>query len=117
MFFAALLENAQDISGIAQIEARERIEKRKDAVEFGVVRRDGRIVDHAQRNAIRTVGLAEPVILQIETAVIVKRGAPQHRAGVHHAVLDVADDLAVAKAARLFRHAQIAGIHEAHEFV
>ena len=34
---------------------------------------------------------------------------------VHHAVIDVADDLVVAKSAGLFRHAQIAGIDEPDE--
>src|SRR5437764_15425788 len=32
-------------------------------------------------------------------------------------MFDIADDLAMTKAARLLRHAQIAGIHEAHELV
>ena len=79
------------------------------------VGRDRRVIDQAQRRAIGAVGLTEAIILQIEAAVVVERGAPQHRAVVHHAVIDVADDLAVAKAAGLLRHAQIAGIDEANE--
>jgi len=34
---------------------------------------------------------------------------------VHHAVIDIADDLAVTQTARLLRHAQIAGIQKADE--
>ena len=34
---------------------------------------------------------------------------------VHHAVIDVANDFAVAKAAGLLRHAQITGIDESNE--
>ena len=34
---------------------------------------------------------------------------------VHHAVIDVADDLAVTQTARLLRHAQVAGIQKADE--
>ena len=52
----------------------------------------------------------------MEAAIVVERRAPEHRAVVHHAVIDVAHDFAVAKAAGLLRDAQIAGIHEADEF-
>ena len=34
LFFAALFEDAQDVSGIAQVETRQRIEERKDAVQL-----------------------------------------------------------------------------------
>ena len=81
----------------------------------GVLGRDRRVVDQPQRRAIRAVGLAEAVILQVNAAVVVERRAPEHRAVVHHAVIDVANDLAVAKAAGLLRHAQIAGIDEPDE--
>ena len=115
MLFAALFEDAQDVSGIAQVEARERIEERQDAADPGVLRRDRCVIVEPERRAIGAVGLAEAVILQVEAAVIVERRAPEHRAVVHHAVIDVADDLVVAKAAGLFRHAQVAGIDEADE--
>ena len=115
LFFAALFENAQDVSRLAQIETRERIKKRKDAVQLRVVGCDRRVIDQAERHAVGAVGLAEAIILQVEAAVIVERRAPEHRAVIHHAVIDVADDLVVAEAAGLFRHAQVARIHEADE--
>jgi hypothetical protein len=59
LFFAALLEDAQDVSGVAQVEPRHRIEKRQDAVDLRVVRRDWRVVVQAERRAVRAVGLAE----------------------------------------------------------
>ena len=112
---AALLENAQNISGIAEVETRERIEERQDAVQQRVGRRDRRVVDETKRCAVRAVGLAEAIIFLVEAAVIIKSGAPQHRAMIHHAVIDVPDDLGMAKSARLLRHPQIAGIDEANE--
>ena len=66
------------------------------------VGRDWCVIDEAERRAVRAVGLAEAIILQIEGAIVIKRRAPQHRAVIHHAVIDVANDFAVAKAARLF---------------
>src|SRR5471032_2564678 len=44
LFFAALFENAQDVAWIAEIKTRERVEKRKDAVQHCVVRCDGRVI-------------------------------------------------------------------------
>ena len=44
LFIAAFLEDAQDISRVAQVEPRDRFEKWQDAVDLGVVRRDGRVI-------------------------------------------------------------------------
>src|SRR5205814_2059835 len=102
LLFAAFLEDAQNVSGVAQIETRQGIEEGENAVKPGVGRRYGSVVDQAQRRAIGAIALAEAVILQIKAAVIVERRAPEHRAVIHHAVIDVADDRVVAKAAGLF---------------
>ena len=115
LLFAAFLEDAQDVSRLAQIETRQRIEERQNAVQLRVLRRDRRVIDQAQRRAVRAVGLAEAIVLQVEAAIVVERRAPQHRAVVHHAVIDVANDFAMAKSAGLLRDAQIAGIDEANE--
>ena len=117
LLFTALLKDAQGISGIAQIETRERIEKRQDAVQHRVGWCDGCVVCDAELHAIGAVGLAEAIVLQIESAVIIKRRAPKHRAMGHHAVLDVANDLGVAEAAGLLGHTQIAWVDEADELV
>ena len=41
---------------------------------------------------------------QIEAAVVVKSRAPQHRAMIHHAMIYIVDDFAVAKSAGLLRN-------------
>src|ERR1700682_5343636 len=71
LFAAAFLENAQNVSRIAQVKTRQRLEERKDSVHQGVFGRDRRVVDQLQWRAIRAISLAEPIILQIEAAVII----------------------------------------------
>src|SRR3979411_1488115 len=71
LFAAAVLENAQNISGISQVKTRQRLEERKDSVRLGVFGRDRRVVDQLQWRAIPAISLAEPIILQVEAAVII----------------------------------------------
>ena len=80
-----------------------------------ILGRDRGVVDKAKWRAVCAISLAEPIILQIEAAIIIKSSAPQHRAMIHHAVIDVANDFAVAKTACLLSDAQIAGIDKADE--
>ncbi len=112
---AAFLEDAQRVARLAEIETRQRLEEREDAVHSRIFRRHRRVVIQPQRRARRAVSLAEDVILLVEPAVVIKRRAPEHRAMVHHAVLHVAHDLAVTQPARFLRHAQIARVHETNE--
>ena len=116
LLFAAFFEDAQDVPRITQVETRQRLNERQNAIEVRIRRRDRGIVDEAKRRAICAISLTETVIFQIEAAIIIKSGPPQHRAVVHHTVIDVANDFAVAKAAGLLRHTQIPGINEADEF-
>jgi hypothetical protein len=81
-----------------------------------ILGRDRGVVDKAKWRAVCAISLAEPIILQIEAAIIIKSSAPQHRAMIHHAVIDVANDFSVAKTAGLLRDTQIPGIDEADEF-
>ena len=81
-----------------------------------ILRPDRRVIHEAKWRAVCAISLAEPIILQIEAAIIIKSSAPQHRAMIHHAVIDVANDFSVAKAAGLLRDTQIAGIDEPDEF-
>lgn len=115
LFFAALFEDAQDVSRITQIETRQGLNERQNAIEVRIRGRDLSIVDEAKWRAVCAISLAEAIILQIKCAIIIKSRAPQHRAMIHHAVIDVANDFAVAKTARLLRDAQIAGIDKADE--
>ena len=65
---------------------------------------------------MRAVRPPETIIFLVDAACVVKSGPPQDGDIIHHALIDVPDDLGVAKAARLLRHPQIAGIDEANEF-
>src|SRR5207302_10818481 len=67
------------------------------------------------RRAAAAELLTETISLKIESAVVVEGRAPQHRAVIHHAVMDVVHDLTVTKSARLLSDTQIAGIHETNE--
>ena len=46
-FASALFENAQNVSRLAQVETRQRIDERQDAVQLGVLWRDRRVIDQA----------------------------------------------------------------------
>src|SRR5262245_56647372 len=61
------------------------------------------------------MSLAVAIIFQIKSAVVIERGAPKHGAVIHHAVIDVANDVAVTESARLLGDAQVAGVHKANE--
>ena len=115
LFFTAFLEDAQDVSWITQVETLQRLDEGKNATGARIFRRDWSIIDKAKWRAVRSIGLTETIVFQIEAAIVIKSRAPQHRAMIHHAVIDVSSDFAVAKAAGLLRDTQIAGIDEADE--
>ena len=116
LFFTAFLEDAQDVSWITQVETLQRLDEGKNATDAHIFRRDWSIIDKAKWRAVCAISLAEPIILQIEAAIVVKSRPPQHRAMIHHAVIDVSNDFAVAKTAGLLRDTQIPGIDETDEF-
>ncbi len=101
--------------GLLRLKRGKRIKEGKDAVQLRVCGSYRCVVDQAKRRAFGAVSLTEAVILQVEPAVIVERCAPEHGAMVHHAVIDVADDFVVTKAAGLFGDAQVAGVNEPDE--
>ena len=70
LLFAAFFENAQNVSRIAQVETRQRLDEGQDAVDARVFRRDRRVVDQVERRAIGAVGLAEAIIFQIEPPLL-----------------------------------------------
>src|SRR6185503_7662326 len=67
------------------------------------------------RLAVFAVALAEARVFQMETAVVVKRRAPEHRAMRHHAARYVARFDFMTTAARLRGDAQIARVEEPHK--
>ena len=116
LFFAALFEDPQNVSRVTEIEAGERIEEWQDAMEQRVFGGDGSVINQTERSAIGGISLTEPVILQIESAVIIESGAPEHGAMIHHTVINPANNVIVTETACLFRHPEIAGVHETDEF-
>src|SRR3954462_4495857 len=55
LFFATFFEDAEDVARVAQVEARDRIKIRKNAVKLCVVRCNRGVVDQAERHAVRAV--------------------------------------------------------------
>src|SRR5262249_50096161 len=111
----AALEDAKDVAGLAHLEARQRIEEGQDALVERLLGRGRRDPGEAAGPAVFVVALPESGGLPWKRAVVVERGAPQHRPGRHHALLDDGDLRGVAArlAAALPGRAQVAGIHEA----
>ena len=77
LLFTALFEDAQDVSGVAEVETRDRLEIGQDAVNLGVVRRDWRVVDEAQGNAVRAVSLTVTIVFVGDGAVVVHARRPR----------------------------------------
>ena len=71
LLFAAFLEDAQNVSRIAQVETRQRLDEREDAVVARVLGRDRGVIHQPKRRAVCGVSLAEAIILQIKCAVII----------------------------------------------
>ena len=112
---SAFLEDAEQVAGLAHVEALQRIEEWQDAVLFRLFGSWFEWVVELQRRAVRAIGLADDGVLHVDRAVVVSGGVPEHAAVVHHRVTHALDDVAVAQPARFFRHAQVAGIDEADE--
>ena len=113
---AAALEDAQYVAGLRNLPALERRHFRQDAVHARLIRRGRRYGVHGLWRAIAGVAFAEARVFVGIRAVVVERGAPQDSAGGHHAGLHRTHFGCVAAraAARFWRHAQVAGIDEAH---
>ncbi len=114
---AAPLEHAQDVARLRDLPARQRTERREDALRPRlVVGRRGIRAGH-RRKPVARVELAERHVLERVRAVVVQRRAPQHRPVPHHGRRDVADLLRVALLgpAGLAGDPQVARVHEAHE--
>ena len=62
LFFAAFIENAKDVSGIAQIEAWQWFDEWQDAMDARILGRNWPIIDQAKRHAVCTIGLTKTII-------------------------------------------------------
>src|SRR5713101_1832936 len=82
---AATLEHAQDISRLRNFPARHWIEKRQDSFQFFLFIGWLRNLNETLRRAGLAVVFTKVRVLDRKAAVVVKRGAPKHRAVRHHA--------------------------------
>ena len=117
------LEDAEDVRGLADLEARERAQEGEHALRLPGRRLPGpgglrRQAVQARRGAVDVVGLAEAGRLLRVAPVVVEGRLPQHGAVGHHAPLGAADvvlgvaAVAADRAARERGHAQVARVHE-----
>ena len=114
---AAALEDAQDVARLRDLEARQRIEERHDALLADLLLGRRRHGLQPLRHAVHAVAFAEARPLVGDGAVVVEGGAPEHAAVRHHALADLSAPRAVAAggAAADVGDAQVAGVDEADE--
>ena len=114
----AALEDAEDVAGLLDLEARQRIEALQDALLRLLPLTGGRHGLERERRAVHRVGFAVERLLAGHRAVIIKGGPPQHTAVRHHALTHLQHFFGMTprRAATDVRDAQIAGIDEADEF-
>src|SRR5262249_55274464 len=93
---AAAFEDAQDVAGLADLEARQRVEEGDDAALLRFLLGRRRVGLGPQRHAAHAVELAVARHLEGHRAVVVQGGPPQHATVRHHALADLVDDVAVA---------------------
>jgi len=109
------LEGAEGVARGADLEAREGEEHRQDALAPSQLRGGRRRRAQHLRAAVRAVALPDHGVLARQHAVVVERGAVEHRTVRHHARGDVLHLLRVTATAGLRCRAQVARVHEADE--
>ena len=68
---SAFFENAQNVSGITEIESRQWFDERQNALNLSIFRRNGRVVNQLHGRAIRGVGLTKAIIFLGVSAIII----------------------------------------------
>ncbi len=116
LFPAASFEHAQDVAGLRNLPALQRIEIRQHSFLADLFRRGRREGEQSLRFAVGAVAFAEAWGLQRECAVVVERRAPQHGAVGHHAGLDFSyfRGVAAAGAAGFIGDPQVSRVDEAN---
>ena len=113
---AAPLEDAQDVSRLAVLEPRQRIEERQDSLLRGLFRSRGGNGLQPLRCPVHRIAFAIPRPLVGNSTVVIERRPPQHAAVSHHALAHFECLTRMTDAAAQMGHAQVTGIHEADEF-
>src|SRR5262249_34059541 len=113
---AAALKNAQDISRLRNLPTRNRIKQAEKTFDSSLCFRAR--LQQCLRCARFAVTFSVARIFQRETAVVIERGAPEHRAVRHHAARDVLRlrFMTPGGRARFPNYTQISRVHEAHKF-
>src|SRR5207244_1620106 len=113
----AALEDAEHVTGLADLVADQRIQERDDATMLHLPLGRRRHGLQAQRLAAHAVGLAEAGPLVGYTAVVVEGGTPKHAAVGHHALVVLHDFLGmtIGGAAADVSNAEVARVDEANE--
>ena len=115
LFLPALFKDAQNVGGLPDGEARERIEKRQQPIAPCHLGRDRERAFEPQRDTVLAVSLTVAVIFKLRGPVVIKRRTPEHRPVIHHAVTHAIDQLRVTQAARLRRDAEVGRVHKTDE--
>src|SRR5262245_57913580 len=79
LLFTAAFEDAEDVAWLADGESGQGVNERQDAMQPRHFRRVWNRAFQPERRAVETIGLAELVILCRVSAIVVERGAPEHR--------------------------------------
>ena len=115
--FAAALEHPQNIARLRYFPTRQRIQERQNPLQSFLLISWLRNLNQPLRRAGLAIAFTEVGVLDRETAVVVKRGAPKHRAMGHHAFRDAVrlSAMTIRTAACFPGDAQITGIDETNE--
>src|SRR5579872_874638 len=114
LLFATTFENAQDVTGLRNFPALNRLKKGKHSLGASFFRRGRREGLQSLRRAIRRVALAEMRILERDGSIVIKRRAPQHGTVGHHTCAYALHFRCMASraSASLLGHSQISRIHK-----
>ena len=115
---SAPFKDAENVAGLSDLKARQRIEERDDPFVFHLVlsRRGNGL--QTLRRAVHGIALAELSTLLGEAAVVVERRLPEHRPVSHHALanFEYFARMTAGRAATDVSNPQVARIDEANEF-
>ena len=112
LFLTTFLKDAQEVGGLPDGEARERIQKRQQPIAPRHFGRDREGAFKPQRDTVLAVSLTVAVIFKLRGPVVIKRRTPEHRPVIHHAVTHAIDELRVTQAARLRSDAEVGRVHK-----
>ena len=109
---ASFLKNPENIARLAEVETGKRKDEWEPSMEAGFFRGGIEWRFQHQGNAVLAVALTKERVLEGNRSIIISGCVPEHRPVGHHAVAGIGNDRRVAGTARLWRGAEVPGIHE-----